>query len=339
MTAGAERPTRGLAPGSRVVLRCRLEAPDPSTGATLTDVVGDLVAADEDSLTLDTRQGRRVVARASVVLAKVVPPRPSRRGAPHRALSVADLERVKVDAWPAPERGRLGDWLLRAGGGLTHRANSALAVGSPGVPVSEAADRVTGWYVERGLCPDLALPGPTGFAPDADPVGAELVHRGWTVAIRSVAMTAAVAEVRTALAALAGPADGIRIDVGTEPPPEWLALFTARRGGDPALARSIVLGSPAQWFATAFEDGSAVARARLALAGGWTGLSAVEVVPSHRRRGLARRMLAALLPAAGDTRSIHLDVETDNHPARALYRSVGFEDHHEYVNLVAPERV
>jgi predicted GNAT family acetyltransferase len=35
---------------------------------------------------------------------------------------------------------------------------------------------------------------------------------------------------------------------------------------------------------------------------------------------------------------MHLDVETDNAAARTLYRSVGFGDHHEYVNLVAPQR-
>jgi ribosomal protein S18 acetylase RimI-like enzyme len=322
-----------------VVVRHRLDSPDPSTGATLTDVVGILVTVEEDSLTIETRNGRRVVARSSVTAAKAVPPRPSRRGAPHRALSVEDLERVKVDAWPAPERAWLGDWLLRAGGGLTHRANSALAIGSPGLPVAEAVDRVTDWYAGRGLAPDLALPGPTGFDLGSDPVGAELLRRGWAQAIRSAAMTASVAEVRATLRSLHAPADGIRIDVDTEPPEGWLAMFTARRGGEPVLARTILLGSPAQRFATAVApDGSVVGRARLAVAAGWAGLSAVEVLPSHRRRGLARRMLAALLPFAAETRSMHLDVETDNAAARTLYRSVGFGDHHEYVNLVAPQR-
>jgi ribosomal protein S18 acetylase RimI-like enzyme len=321
------------------VVRHRLVSPDPSTGATLTDVVGMLVSVDEDTLTIETRHGRRVVARSTVTVAKVVPPRPSRRGAPHRALSVEDLEHVKVDAWPAPERARLGDWLLRAGGGLTHRANSVLAIGSPGLPVADAVDRVTDWYADRGLSPDLALPGPTGFDVRSDPVGAELLRRGWAQAIRSATMTASVAEVRATVTAGPQPADGIRIDVATEPPDGWLALFTARRGGDPALARTILLGSPAQGFATAVApDGFVVGRARLAVAAGWAGLSAVEVLPSHRRRGLAKRMLAALLPFAAETRSIHLDVETDNVAARTLYRSAGFADHHEYVNLVAPQR-
>ncbi len=339
MTGDAECPTRGLAAGSRVVVRRRLDVPDPSTGATLTDVVGDLVAADDASLTIRTRRGMQVVERGSVVAAKVVPPRPVRRGAPHRALGVQDLERVKVGAWPAPESARLGDWLLRAGGGLTHRANSVLAIGTPGAPLAHAVDRVEEWYAARGLVPDIALPGPTGFDTGADPLGAELLDRGWAPAIRSTTMTASIRELRSTLADGGQVRDGIRIDVADVPPHGWLALFAARRGGDPGLARAILLGSPAQWFATAIgDDDVVVGRARLALADGWAGLSAVEVVPSLRRRGLARRMLAALLPSAGSTLSIHLDVETDNLPARELYRSVGFGDHHEYVNLVAPQR-
>ncbi len=338
MAADAECPTGGLAVGSRVVVRHRLAVPDPATGATLTDVVGDLVALDEGSLTIDTRHGRRVVERAAVTAAKIVPPRPSRRGAPHRALSVVDLERIKVDAWPAPEREPLGDWLLRAGGGLTHRANSALAVGSPGRPLADAVDTVARWYAARGLSPDLALPGPAGFDVGADPVGVELLARGWQAAIRSTTMTAAVPEVRATVARGRKADDGIRIDVTDEPPEGWLALFAARRGGDRDVARAILLGSPAQWFATAVDGDVVVGRARLAVAHGWGGLSAVEVVPSHRRRGLAGRLLEALLPALGPTRSLHLDVELDNLPARTLYRSLGFEDHHEYVNLVAPQR-
>ena len=263
MTTDAECPAGGLTRGSRVVVRHRLAAPDPATGATLNDVVGELVDADEQSLTIRTRTGLRTVPRSAVTAAKVVPPRPIRRGAPHRALSVEDLERVKVDAWPAPERERLGDWLLRAGGGLTHRANSALAVGSPGLPLPEAVDLLTRWYLDRGLRPDLALPGPKGFDVAADPIGSELLRRGWDPAVRSTTMTASVREVREAVAGNAG-TDGIRIDVTDEPPPGWLALFTARRGGDPVLAHRILLGSPTQRFATAVDSGRVVGRARLA---------------------------------------------------------------------------
>ena len=43
--------------GSRVVVRHRLGAPDPLTGATLTDAVGELVSDDDGILVVRTRRG------------------------------------------------------------------------------------------------------------------------------------------------------------------------------------------------------------------------------------------------------------------------------------------
>ncbi len=103
-----EAPTSGSAAlppvGARVVVRHRLPAPDPLTGASLTDVVGDLVAASTTSASSSgRRRGIVEVLRRAVTAVKEVPPTPSRRGAPHLALSVEDLQRVMVGAWPAPE--------------------------------------------------------------------------------------------------------------------------------------------------------------------------------------------------------------------------------------------
>src|SRR5438270_176346 len=49
----------------------------------------------------------------------------------------------------------LGEWLLRAAGGFTGRANSALAAGDPGMPLPQAVDQVCRWYAARGLPPAL----------------------------------------------------------------------------------------------------------------------------------------------------------------------------------------
>ena len=86
---------------------------------------GDIIVADADGiLVVRTRRGDVRVPRSEVTALKEIPPSPSRRGKPHRALSVEDLQRVMVDAWPAMETARLGDWLLRASRGFTQRANS-----------------------------------------------------------------------------------------------------------------------------------------------------------------------------------------------------------------------
>ena len=68
-------------------------------------------------------------------------------------LGVADLERLAARGWRAPEEEPLGGWLLRAGGGFTGRANTALVTGDPGRTLPEAVAAVTAWYRDRGLRP------------------------------------------------------------------------------------------------------------------------------------------------------------------------------------------
>ncbi|HJY74052.1 MAG TPA: hypothetical protein VJ347_19940, partial [Streptosporangiaceae bacterium] len=70
---------------------------------------------------------------------------------------IQDLERAAALHWQAPETERLGDWLLRAGEGFTGRANSALPLGDPGVPLPEAVAAVEGWYRRRDLRPMIVL--------------------------------------------------------------------------------------------------------------------------------------------------------------------------------------
>jgi len=81
-----------------------------------------------------------------------------------------------------------------------------------------------------------------------------------------------------------------------------------------------------------------VAIGRVAMAGDWAGLTAVEVHPRHRRRGLGGAITAALAAAAAarGAGGLYLQVEDDNDAARALYRRAGFADHHGYHYRVAP---
>ena len=51
---------------------------------------------------------------------------------------MTDLERVAAAHWRGTEEEWLGDWLLRAASGFTGRANSALPLGDPGLPLDDA---------------------------------------------------------------------------------------------------------------------------------------------------------------------------------------------------------
>ncbi|HET6967369.1 MAG TPA: GNAT family N-acetyltransferase [Ornithinibacter sp.] len=332
---------RGPRVGSRVVVRHRLEHPDPVSGATLTDVVGDLVGADTDALVVRTRRGEVRVPRPQVTVVKEIPPTPSRRGAPHRALSVEDLQRVMVGAWPAMETDHLGDWLLRASRGFTQRANSVVAVGSPGMPLPAALDAVERWYAARGLPPNLTLAGPVGFDPAADEVGTQALRRGYTRRVPTLTLTAPTRLIadhprRGASNSPAPVGDPQSVEVGGELTDAWFTAYRSYRPVDEVAARAILTGSPEQVFATARDaDGKVVGIGRLGLASAWGGVAAMWVAPGTRRQGLASRLLTALAVAAaeGGAASLHLQTDTDNTAALALYEWRGFERHHEYVNL------
>ena len=71
---------------------------------------------------------------------------------------VENLERLAARTWRGLEEEPYGDWLLRAGGGFTGRANSVLVVGEPPEPLDRAVATVTRWYERRGLRPRAYVP-------------------------------------------------------------------------------------------------------------------------------------------------------------------------------------
>ncbi|MFD6564364.1 GNAT family N-acetyltransferase [Micromonospora profundi] len=144
------------------------------------DALGELVELSETHLTLATAKGNLRVPVAQVHRAKRVPP--TRRPT---AAAVVALERAADEAWPAPTRSRLGEWLLRSAEGWTGRANSALPIGDPDRPLPAAVDAVERWYAEQGQPAIINTP-----LPLAAPVGAELDVRGWTTRPPTLVQTA-----------------------------------------------------------------------------------------------------------------------------------------------------
>jgi N-acetylglutamate synthase len=133
----------------------------------------------------------------------------------------------------------------------------------------------------------------------------------------------------------------VEVEMDQEPSEEWLALYHYR--GEPSLppiARQVLTSAPWQAFASIRDRGETIAIGRVAVAAGWAGLTAIEVAPGYRRRGLATVVTAALAgqAAAHGAGHVYLQVEDDNEPARLLYRRIGFAAHHDYHYRVAPER-
>ncbi|MBJ7452030.1 MAG: GNAT family N-acetyltransferase, partial [Blastococcus sp.] len=110
---------------------------------------------------------------------------------------VRGLEEIAARTWRGLEEERLGDWLLRAGGGFSGRANSALVVGNAPGPLADAVASVARWYATRDLPPKAQLPGPPGAA------DAAFAAAGWARAEDVLVLTAPLT---------AWPAPGVPVD-------------------------------------------------------------------------------------------------------------------------------
>jgi GNAT superfamily N-acetyltransferase len=248
-------------------------------------------------------------------------------------LRIDDLEKTAARHWQAPEQEQLGEWLLRAAEGFTGRANSALPVGDPGLPLPEAVTKVQDWYRRRGLPPMIVVPGVLSEAAGRAPLDKFLAERSWVLRPGpAFVMTAEIADIPAA-----PPAAVIKLD--PEPDEAWLALYRYRGQELPPIARTLMLSAPWQAFASVWCDGRVVAVGRISVAAGWGAITAVEVDKSSQRQGLGVAMTAALAAAAAErgARQVLLQVETGNTPARALYARCGFRDSHRYHYRVAPE--
>jgi N-acetylglutamate synthase len=319
-------PVDGLRPGMRAVVRKRIEH-------GVTDALGDVVAIDQDTVSVRTRLGIVVIDRAAVVAAKEVPPRSTRRGAPHLAISMDDLERIMVEEWPPIERAELGGWLLRAAAGFTGRANSALPLGDPGVPLSAAVDRCESWYDARELQRLFCLFGPEGFTADDDPLGRELLARAYEPFKNTMVLTASTGALQPEIPH----ASGARVRLEAVPSPAWWDAWADKEGTTPDVARSVLSGSPDQLFASLEVDGTVAGVARLSFAHMWAGVSALRVATEHRRTGVAMQLMGAIADESRTRRirSVYAQVAQANSPSRSLFERLGFSVHHEYVYLGA----
>ncbi|MFI9188430.1 GNAT family N-acetyltransferase [Streptomyces californicus] len=307
--------------GKRVSVRCRTES--GGEGAEFTDTVGVLTSWDRGVLSITRKSGEAVhIVESSLVAGKTVPAAPARRRGP--AASFEELAAVTARAWQPVESEPLGDWRLRAAGGFTRRANSALPLGDPGLPAGEALDRVRAWYAERGLPPYVQTA--TGAAGTQELLCAELERHGWRREVTAQVRIAALAPVGD------GAADIAAVRLTRAPDAAWLARYQRFSTPGPHVLRVLESG-PSVWFATVVGDGDAPdAIGRCVVDGRWAGFMAVEVAPEQRRRGLATAVMTALARRALDegASAAWLQVEEENEGARALYDGMGFALHHSY---------
>jgi len=255
---------------------------------------------------------------------------PGRSAAPRSSSAVdrSDILRLEAAAalgWQSSDQEKLGDWRLRAEGGFTGRANSVLPLGEAGMSLPEAGAAVRAWYRSRGLPACVAVPFPLA-GPGDDPLDAFLAGDGWTIRPgRGIVMTASSTTLRR-------PGAAVAVTIDERPDEAWFEVYHYRGQPAPPAARRLVMSAPWQAFASVYDGKTIVAIGRVAVAEGWAGLTAMEVVHTHRRRGLASSVIAALADTAADqgAQQLYLQVDDTNTGAQALYARHGFTPRHRY---------
>lgn len=240
-------------------------------------------------------------------------------------MTLDELSRRLARTWPGLEQQQLGQWELRAAGGFTGRANSALPLGDPGCGLEPAMQQVIAWYRERGLAPRVQVPSTLdGSGGPADAVAQWCDRAGWSAEPWTLVL---VREPRPI-----GATAGLSLAWSSEPDGQWLDLYQYRGSQLPPAARRVITAAPAGYL-TASLDGAVVGIGRAALADEVVVLTAIEVAAAHRRRGFGRVLTEALADwggRQGATMSA-LQVFTRNEPAVRLYEQLGYTPHHRYL--------
>jgi GNAT superfamily N-acetyltransferase len=240
------------------------------------------------------------------------------------AADPAEIRALEDDAyrlWVAPEVEELDGWLLRHASGLTGRGNSVLPRADGRLPLDERIACVEEWYGARGLPARFQLT--SASAPD------ELAE---TLAARGYALGQATTSVQTA--ALGEAPGDARVDLVDAPDDAWIDLWAGSRSfADAVTARMLLTGSPGE---TVFARVGELAVGRAVACDGILGITSMVTVPSARRHGLARAVVATIVAWARDRgcTTALLQVERDNVPARALYAAYGFVERYEYAYAV-----
>ena len=235
----------------------------------------------------------------------------------------AVFERAGLAAWPGIEVEWDGDWVRRAAGGYTKRANSVQCLDpADDADVAARVAAAVEWFAARNLPPVFRM---TPLAAPA--LSATLDRLGW----RTIDASHQFAMVLTP-----GEADP-RGRIHDVRDPAWLAIQQRLSGyddGRQARLEALLGAMQVQACGVALLDaeGTPVASALMAIADGIVVTGNVVTAADQRRKGYGGAMMRtghAWAYAAG-ARVAALNVQADNAGAQALYHGLGYRHQYNY---------
>jgi ribosomal protein S18 acetylase RimI-like enzyme len=233
------------------------------------------------------------------------------------------LEELSLNSSAPPGQLLYDGWLLRLAPGKAKRARSVNAVYASALPLAQKIA-----YCERTYGA-ARLPALFRITPFSQPSGldGELERRGYGLFDMTSVEAADLDPAKLRTDPAAAPLMNLRA---------WVEAVGELRGSPPDhrsghLAR--LEGMPLAMRAVAIERaGRVVATGLTIVEDDCAGLFDVVTREDERRRGHARTVVGALLAAAHGlgARHAYLQVQSDNEPARRLYREFGFAERYRY---------
>lgn len=336
-------------PGERVVAR-RKYLSDAAPGAQPTTVFSDVIGhvLSVDPLVIRPQQvggypstlDAVTISEDELYVVKKLSPRTVRNS------DIRNVELAYSKAFPGIEHSWCGQWLLRAGDGVTERSNSAAPLG-PSAPFEALpVEEIREFYARHGLPPRVMIPERIG-----KPAEALAGREGWELGPEIIVMTRALGQEGDAPVEVELPESAAAYDfeVTDQPDRDWLKMYHFRGQPLPEHALNLLreniegtMGFGRLRLARGADAGRTVAitRGTVTEAGRHTylGYSAVEVAEDHRRRGLGTLLGARMLQWGREKGAdqAYLQVIASNQAGISLYEKLGFLEHHRHRYATLP---
>lgn len=242
-----------------------------------------------------------------------------------------EIEEAARHSWPAPHTREMGGWWLRAGRGITGRANSVWAVRTLGAtPLDARLAQVEEFYAAHDLPSRFQM---TPAAPAAlDP---ELERRGFRADSWTWVQTTPLGRILRRTPGLSS-VPHIETEVAEKFDDEWFALYCEAEdaSGPAAEVREAILrriDAPVA-FVAARVNGEPAAVGLGVVHGLWLGVFCMSTRPAVRRMGAATAILRTLSIWASlyNAEEAYLQVKQNNAAALATYARAGFQSAYPY---------
>lgn len=313
-----------VVPGERVVLRRLIDG-------LKSDIIGHVESVSEDGIAIRPQEVGGFPSSLESVFVPQDEIKIVKKLSPRRVLNseIRNLETAYSKAFPGIEHTWCGQWLLRAGDGITERSNSAAPLGRSALFSPPPIDDIKAFYARHGLPAKILIPERIG-----KPAEQLALAQGWELGPEIIVMSKPLTD--TAVPSLP---EGLEFSFDDQPDDEWLAMYHFRGRPLPEKALNLLREriDGEMGFARIYhpEAGTvAITRATVTEVNEvkYLGYSAVEVAEPFRRQGLGTALGEYVMHVGArmNAEIAYLQVIASNEAGIRLYEKLGFVEHHRH---------